>query len=198
MVADSDLAVRPHPSATDDRRDDQVSTQRTATLTFGLSAVAAEANAAATSAPSAHHLAPDGPLITAHGSYSAGVNSSPPSNLANYGGQLHVLTAASDGSVTHKWYGNGAWHTENLGGLITGTPAVVVYNNTFHVIATSNDGYVYDRSYDGTAWTFWAIISAGVNPTATTYAGQLHVFAETDSGINHAWTGGGQWYGQQI
>jgi Concanavalin A-like lectin/glucanases superfamily len=112
-----------------------------------------------------------------------------------YNGALHVTSRATDtGHVKHAWCvtcDGSDWHLEDLGGVITGTPSVTVYNGQFRIIANGSDGAsVWQKYWTGSAWVDWQpVAAAGDQPYATAYNNQIHVIATApDTGrAVHIW-----------
>jgi lysozyme len=64
------------------------------------------------------------------------------------------------------WAGHG-WHTQDLGGVTSGTPASAVDGGQYHVYAVSPGGHVFTRAYVAGSWRRWHSIAGGMSPGLT-------------------------------
>jgi hypothetical protein len=119
-----------------------------------------------------------------------------------FGGEYHVLATTAGGSVLDSWYSSTGWHSQNLGGIIQGSPSVVVYNGQFHVFG-ANGGQVFQTWYGGGVWHAWVPVSTGSDPTATVYTSggvaEMHVTSRAGNGnVIDAWYSGTGWHSQNL
>jgi hypothetical protein len=110
--------------------------------------------------------------------------------------ELHVTSRHNNGSVIDTFY-NGAWYSQNLGGIIQGRPSVAVYNGQFHVFA-ARLGTVFHKWSNGSTWYNWVPISTGYSPVAAVYNNEgndeLHVMSrEGDATVTDTYYNGGAW-----
>jgi hypothetical protein len=109
--------------------------------------------------------------------------------LTVYLGALHLTARAADtGNVMDDVCGvcdGSDWNLTNLGGVITGTPSVAVYNGQFHIVADGGDATtVWHKYWSGSAWSGWQEVAASqTDPVTSIYNNALHVTARaTDTG----------------
>ncbi len=70
-------------------------------------------------------------------------------------GEYHVFGVKASSGVLYQNTWNGAWSGwQNLGGTVTGTPAVTYHDNRLDVFAESPNGAMYQKTWNGT-WSDW-------------------------------------------
>ncbi len=88
-----------------------------------------------------------------------------------------VFWTGPDGHAMQTYYGGWSWHTQDLGGVIVGEPAVTYADGRFDLFAVSPRGRLFQRTYTGRAWGAWQNldgswlpgVSAVFDPLSRTY-----------------------------
>jgi Concanavalin A-like lectin/glucanases superfamily len=123
-----------------------------------------------------------------------GSATSPVTTVAN-GAFILDARSTSDGHLVHGFCykcDGSDWTIVNLGGIITGTPSVAVFNNQFRIVADGSDGTsVWQKWWDpSTGWHEWQpVFGPAASPVATAYNGQLHITGQTTGtgDLAHFW-----------
>jgi hypothetical protein len=116
--------------------------------------------------------------------------SSPPTSTAS-GSRVDVAARAANGSLLHWWF-TGAWHVENLGGIIlAGTaPSMATWGgDSIHIFLLGSDRALYYKHYEPSGWVGYEYLGAYManmssSPAVTAWApGRLDVFAQRSDGL---------------
>jgi hypothetical protein len=137
-------------------------------------------------------------------------------SVASWGpGRLDVFAKGPNGTLMHNWFENGAWRFgsnsnawENLGGQITGTPAVVSWGKDRLDVFALRGSENIDHLWFENGWRPWETTDHGhfaSDVTAVSWGfGRLDLFAQTESHtlyhrfFDYAWQMKGEDLGGQV
>ena len=116
-----------------------------------------------------------------------------------------VFWAGTGGHLMQTYYLRGAWHTQDLGGVISGEPAVTYNAGRFDVFAVSRGGHLFQRTYAST-WGAWRDLgdawTPGVSAVYVPATDSFYVFGHGPSGHVQLdfWSGywSGTWQRQDL
>jgi N-acetylmuramoyl-L-alanine amidase/Repeat of unknown function (DUF346) len=95
-------------------------------------------------------------------------------------GRLDIFIRGTDNALWHKWYDNGWYNWENLGGVLTSDPSAVSWGQgRIDVFARGTAGDLQHKWYSGTSWSAWESLGGGVvgaPDSASWGSGRLDVF----------------------
>jgi hypothetical protein len=112
--------------------------------------------------------------------------------------RLDVFTVGTDNALWHKWFENGWYGWESLGGSLTdASPAAISWSNgRIDVFARGSDGTLQHKWFSG-GWSGWESLGGqlapGTGPAVSSWApGRLDIFTTgTDGALKHLWFSGG-------
>jgi peptidoglycan/xylan/chitin deacetylase (PgdA/CDA1 family) len=107
-------------------------------------------------------------------------------------GRLDVFMTGTNSVLYHKWFQDGWFGWESLGGSLTSSPAAVSWSNgRIDVFARGSDGTLQHKWFSG-GWSGWESLGgqlASGGPAVSSWApGRLDVFTTgTDGALKHLW-----------
>lgn len=121
------------------------------------------------------------------------------------GGDYHVFGTSPSGDLVQDTWNGGWTGWQNLGGTVTGAPAVTYRDARFDVFAVSPNGGMYQKHWiAGAGWSGWnevgdgsGVFGQGTGVTAVYENGAYHVFGVAPGGALFQNTWDGSWSGWQ-
>lgn len=116
--------------------------------------------------------------------------------VAAFHDEFHIVYKGPAGNVMDTWLTPTGTHTQNLGGLASGSLAVAVVGEGLHIVA-ANGGIVFHKWFFATnfGWYDWTPVSTGSSPTAIAIDATFYVASRAWNGnVILAWYEPAAWH----